>query len=147
MAEWIAENWFTFIQTAGIIGGLFYNAAELRMERKVRRTEVVLSLTEAHREIWEQLIERPELSRVLDPDANVHTHPPTTPERRFVQLVIHHLATVRQAVNERAYDASPGMNEDIRQFLSLPIPGVVVDGMLPYQSPDLQEYLHALMAR
>lgn len=147
MVEWLAANWFTFIQTAGVVGGLLYNAAMLRMDTKVRRTEVILSLTEAHRDIWERLIEQPSLNRVLDPEANVHARPPTPAERRFVQLVIHHLATVRQAVKERAYDASPGMDEDIREFLTLPIPSAVASAMLPYQAPDFQEYLHRLMDR
>jgi hypothetical protein len=147
MAEWLAANWFTSLQAAGIAGGLLLNVAVLRMDLRVRRTEVMLSLTEAHRDIWEKLIEQPALNRILAPEANVHAQPPTPEERRFVQLVIHHLATVRQAVKEKAYDASPGMDQDIREFLALPIPRVVVDGMLPYQAPDFQEYLHGLMDR
>jgi hypothetical protein len=145
MAEWLAANWFISIQAAGIAAGLLFNAAALRMDVRVRRTEVILALTEAHRDIWEKLIEQPSLNRVLDPEAKVHAYPPTPAEKRFVQLVIHHLAAVRQAVKERAYDASPGMDEDIRGFLALPIPRVVADGMLPFQAPDFQEYLHGLM--
>jgi hypothetical protein len=147
MAEWLATNWFAFIQTAGVVGGLLYSATALRMDTRVRRTEVILSLTEAHRDIWERLVEQPDLSRVLDAEANVHAEPPTPAERRFVQLVILHLATVRQAVKERAYEASPGTDQDIREFLALPIPHLVASAMLPFQSPDFQEYLHRLMER
>ena len=147
MAEWLGANWFTLIQTAGVVGGLLYSAAALRMDTRVRRTEVILSLTEAHRDIWERLVEQPSLNRVLDAEANVHAQPPTPAERRFVQLVILHLATVRQAVKEKAYDPSPGMDEDIREFLTLPIPRTVAVAMLPFQAPDFQEYLHRLMDR
>jgi len=146
MAEWLASNWLS-IQAAAIVGSLLFNVTILRMDLRVRRTEVMLSLTESHREIWEQLIERPELSRVLEPDANVHTQPPTPSEKHFVQLVVNHVATVRQAVKEGAYRATRGMDQDIREFLALPIPRIVAGGMLPYQAPDFQEYLHGLMDR
>lgn len=147
MIPWLTANWFAFVQTAGVVGGLLMSATALRMDTRVRRTEVVLRLTEAHRDIWEKLVEQPSLARVLDPEASLREAPPSPAERRFVQLVILHLATVRQAVKERAYDASPGMDEDIRQFLALPIPRLVASAMLPYQAPDFQEYLHALMER
>jgi hypothetical protein len=117
------------------------------MDTRVRRTEVVLRLTEAHRDIWEKLVEQPSLARVLDPEASLREAPPSPAERRFVQLVLLHLATVRQAVNERTYDASPGMDEDIRQFLALPIPRLVASDILPFQTPDFQEFLQTLIER
>jgi len=145
MASWVASNWFTLIQTAGVVGGLFYSAIALRLDAKVRRTEVLLALTEAHRDIWERLIEQPELARILDPEADLKTAPPTSVERRFVLLVILHIDTVRQAISEGAFRASSGMTEDLRQFLSLPIPRSIAASALPYQSPDFQAYLHQVM--
>ena len=145
MAAWLAQNWLDLVQTAGVAGSLAIAVATLRLDVRVRRTEVALSLTEAHRDIWERLIEQPELNRVRDPGADVTVSPPTPAERRFVQLVILHLATVLQAVREGAFDASPGMNEDIRGFLSLPIPRLVAEAILPFQSEEFQAYLRRLM--
>ena len=146
MVLWLASNWFTLIQTAGVVGGLFYSAIALRLDTKVRRTEVILALTEAHRDIWERLIEQPELARIIDPDADLRTSPPTAVERRFVLLVLLHVDTVRLAISEGAYQASAGMNEDLRAFLALPIPRSIAASTLPYQSPGFQEYLHAAMS-
>ncbi len=145
MGTWLAANWFTLIQTAGVVGGLFYSATALHLDAKVRRTEVILALTEAHRDIWERLIEQPALARVLDAEVDLRIAPPTPAERRFVQLVILHLDTVRIAVKEGAYYDSPGMHDDLREFLALPIPRQVANSALPYQAPDFQQYLHALM--
>jgi len=145
MPAWFATNWFDLFQTAGVVGTLLLSYFAFRLDARVRRTQVLLSLTEAHRDIWEKLIEQPDLNRVRDASANIHADPPTPAELRFVQLVILHLATVRQAVREGSYEASPGMDEDIRQFLALPIPRFVANAVLPYQAPDFQEYLHGLM--
>ncbi|WP_035609286.1 hypothetical protein [Haloferula sp. BvORR071] len=145
MTSWLASNWFALIQTAGVVGGLFYSAIALRLDARVRRTEVILALTEAHREIWERLIEQPSLVRVLDPKADLAIAPPTSTEQRFVQLVVLHLDAVRISIKEGAYHASPGMIDDLNEFLALPIPRQVAESLLPYQSHELQEFLRGVM--
>ncbi len=145
MVAWLGTSWIDLLQTAGVVGGLLISAAALRMDTKVRRTEVILRLTEAHRDIWERLVEQPSLARVLEPEVNLSAAPPSPAERRFVQLVILHLATVRQAVREGTYDASPGMDDDIREFLSLPIPRSVAESLVRFQPADFQDYLGRLM--
>lgn len=146
MGTWLAANWFTLIQTAGVVGGLFYSATALHLDAKVRRTEVILALTEAHRDIWEKLIDQPALGRVLEPNAALLKMPPSPAERRFVQLVLLHLDTVRTAAKEGTYQISPGMIDDVRAFLRLPIPNEVAIATLPYQSPDFEEFVKDLLS-
>ena len=145
MAAWLAQNWFEVFQSAALADSLLLAAAGFRLDARTRRTEVALSLTEAHRDIWERLIEQPELNRVRDPEVDLKLAPPTPAEKRFVQLVILHLATVLQAVREGAFDASPGMDDDIRGFLALPIPRLVAEAILPFQSEEFQAYLRRMM--
>lgn len=145
MAAWLAQNWFEVFQSAALAGSLLFAGLALRFDARVRRTEVILSLTEAHREIWERLIEQPSLGRILDPSADAAASPPDAVERRFVQLVFLHLAAVRQAAWEGAYRESPGMEEDVREFLGLPIPRLVAEEILPFQTEQFQAYLRELM--
>lgn len=145
MVAWFGANWFTLIQTAGVVGSLLFAGAALRFDAKVRRTEVLLALTDAHREIWAELIHQPGLGRILDARANPYQHAPTSAERHFVLLVILHIAAVRQAIAEGAYCASSGMGEDIRSFLALPIPDFVARSVLPFQDQEFQHYLQNLM--
>jgi hypothetical protein len=145
MAEWIAGNWFELVQTAGVAGSLLFAGLALRADTKVRRTEVMLSLTKAHREIWQKLIDQPSLNRVRETEPDLDGEPPSQEERRFVQLVILHLATVRQAVAEGSFEPSAGMDADVRRFLALPIPRRVAESILPFQTEEFQAYLHSLM--
>src|SRR5260221_13307070 len=66
--NWASDNWFILLQSLGIIGGLLFTAASLRLDEKTRRVGNLMAITKNHREIWTALYDRPELSRVLDAD-------------------------------------------------------------------------------
>jgi hypothetical protein len=147
MAQWLAQHWFEIVQTLGIAGSLFYAGQAFDLDRKMRRTEMLLSLTEAHRSIWARMIEQPELARVLDPKADISVSPPTAAETRFVKLVLLHLSAVHGAIRNRAYHSSPEMDQDVRQFLNLPIPRSVLVSFLRYQGREFREYVGTLLDR
>lgn len=141
MWQWLLEVGFPLIQTLGVVGGLFYAGKSFELDRRTRRVEIQLSLTEAHRDLWQNLLEHPGLGRILDPEANLENHPITPEERRFVILLFNHIAAVHKAIEEKAYDATPGMDQDIAELIRLPIPGQIADEILPYQSHSFQRYL------
>jgi len=144
MAQWLSHHWFDILQTLGIVGGLLYSGLGFSLDRRMRRTELVLSLTDAHREIWESMIEQPELARVIDPNADAAAVPPSAAEARFVKLVLLHVCAVHRAILNRAYRGSPEMDEDVRQFLLLPIPRLVLAEFLPYQDREFRDYVASL---
>lgn len=146
MAQWLTESWFEIFQTLGIAGSLWYAGKALVLDRRTRRTEILLSLTEAHRSIWEKMIEHPELSRILDRGIDVVDAPPTEPETRFVKLLLLHLASVHRAILDRAYEPAPEMEDDVRIFLSLPIPRHVLRGVLPFQEKSFRLYVESLIS-
>src|SRR5687767_4332729 len=91
--NWLRDNWFTLLQSLGIIGGLFFTAISLRVDTKVRRVGNLFAVTKQHREIWTALYSRPDLKRVVDTSANLATKPITDEEELFVNLLILHLAS------------------------------------------------------
>ena len=145
MLLWLRASWFEIVQTLGIAGSLFYAGQAFLLDRRMRKTELLLSLTEAHRSIWERLIEQPELARIRDSAVNTKVAPPTAAEARFVNLVFLHIAAVHQAIINRAYHSSPGMDADVRQFLKLPIPHFVLGTFLPYQDQKFRDYVESLL--
>src|ERR1043166_212421 len=91
--NWFRDNAFTFLQSLGIIGGLFFTGISLRIDAKVRRVSNLFEVTKQHREIWTGLYSRPDLKRVVDASANLTAQPITDEEELFVNLLILHLAS------------------------------------------------------
>lgn len=89
----LGDNWFALAQSLGIIGGLAYNAVALRKDVQARRTADQILLTEQHRELWSEVHRRPELMRLLDPDADPDFQPLTPVEEHYLRLVFVHFHT------------------------------------------------------
>src|SRR5262245_188502 len=121
----LAENWFVFLSAVGIIGGLFYNAESRRSETKTRRISNQIALTEAHREIWKEYLKYPELSRILERNADSIKHPVTGREEIFVNMVIQHTNAVFHARRDKLTVSPEGLRRDVWMFFSLPIPRTI----------------------
>lgn len=144
---WIVENGFSLAQTLGVVGGLVYAGRSFDLDRRTRRTEIFLSLAEAHREIWENMVEHPRLARILEESVDLEAAPVTVRERRFLILLYAHISAVHRAIEEGIYETSPGMERDIAELIRLPIPGIVLRDVLPYQTESCQRYLVSISER
>lgn len=142
----LASHWLEILNATGIVGGLLFTGLGFWHDQRMRRTEVVLSITESHREIWESMVEQPELARVLDPSADLVADPPSVAESRFVKLVLLHISATFHAIRNGTYPGSPGMDEDVRAFLSLPVPRSVLREFLPYQDEPFRGYVEGLLS-
>ena len=146
ISGWIAQNWFDFLQTVGIVGGLVFTGIALRTETKVRRVENLLTITEGHRKIWAEFYERAELKRVLDENANIHDHEITREEEIFVNFVIFHLNSVFYARKSGLVFKLDGLRRDVRWFLLLPIPGSVWTKTKALQNDDFVAFVESCLA-
>ena len=63
--HWIAEHWLDLLQSVGIVGGLWFTAYTIRKDERARKVTNMLTVAQHHREIWQQLYERPDLTRLL----------------------------------------------------------------------------------
>jgi len=125
MAQWFAENWFNLFSSAGIIGGLWFTAVSLHSETKTRRIANLLTLTANYREVWKEFFRSPELSRVIEPSADVTKQPVTPAEEFFVNMVISHTSSVYEALKDELLTKQEGLRRDVRSFFSLPVPKAV----------------------
>jgi len=123
--RWIAENWLTLLNAVGVVGGLFFTAVSLHSETKTRKIANLLTMTSNHRELWKEIIQRPELARVIDPSADVTKHAITPGEAEFVNMVVLHTSAVYQALKNELMVKQEGMRRDVGAFFSLPIPRAV----------------------
>jgi hypothetical protein len=73
----------------------------IRQNTKERRLSNVLTITNHHRELWQNFSHRPELFRVLQPHASLKKIPMTIHERGFVNLIVLHLRPAPQVHNTK----------------------------------------------
>ena len=139
----LADNWFTLLQSVGIIGGLLFTGISIRRESHAKQINNLITITRQHRDIWTELYRRPDLSRVLDPDADLRKDPVTLEEELFVGLLIHHLNSVYHAMQAGLFMSPEGLEADIRQFFSLPIPKSVWRSRQDLQDRSFAQFVNS----
>lgn len=89
--NWLTQNWFVLLQSAGIIGSLLFTGIAIYSDTKSRRVSNLVALTRQHRDIWTDFSKRPELARVLDAKAKIGATPVSSDEEIFVTVLVLHL--------------------------------------------------------
>lgn len=139
----ITRNWIDILQSTGIIAGLFTSAYTIHKNAQVQRVQNLFTLTKNHREIWNQVVERPDLARILDPNPDLRQDPITNAERLFVLFLILHLASSFEATKHGMYFAEQGLRADICDFFALPIVQLIWDDAKKYQQSEFVRFVEA----
>ena len=137
----IVENALPFLESAGIIGGLFFTGWSLWIDARVRRVQNLLTLTAHHREIWSELYKNPALKRVIDPNADLEKQPITIQERLFTRSIFLHLSAAFHASRTGMFSMPRMLQRDIRSFLRLPIPKWVWNNTRENHDSDYTEFV------
>jgi hypothetical protein len=140
-ATWIGQNWFALIQTTLLAAGVFLIGTAILLDARARRAANLIQLTQQHRDLWERMYIQPELSRILDPEADTAKAPVTAEEEMFVAFLILHLSSTLTAMRAGLFQKLEGLQNDVRSFFSLPIPGAVWKKMKPRQEPDFVRFV------
>ena len=120
-----SHNWFAIVQTVAIAAGLLLVGTGLLLEARARRVQNLIQLTQQHRDLWERMYSQPELTRILDPDADLAKTGVTAEEEMFVVFIILHLSSTYYAIRSGFFQKPHGLRKDIESFFSLPIPRAV----------------------
>jgi hypothetical protein len=134
---WIGEHWSELLQTAGLFLAVF----SLRDETRERRIQNLFTLTEAHRDLWSKLYDKPELARVLSDAVNIQKAPPTREEEMFVHFLILHLATWYKARSIGSDLDDDAVSTDIKEFFSHPIPQAIWKISKKFRNGDFIEFV------
>lgn len=141
--RWLAEHGKDTLETGGLVTGLLYTAAAFNADAKERRISNLMELAASHRALWLQLIEKPELSRILRPDLDLETLHVSVVEERFVHLLITHLAVTFVALKSGVLPGLGGLQRDVREFFALPIPHQVWQWSRRFQQADFVKFVEA----
>ena len=143
---WLGQHWLDLVESAGIVGGLVFTGITVRKDDRAREIDTLISVEEQYKEIWMALYERPQLSRVLKPDLDLSRRPVNDEEGLFVKLLLLHLDTVHRAMEAGMFVEIQGLHQDIRSFLSLPIPSAVWKQIKPFQQKEFADFIETTMA-
>jgi hypothetical protein len=139
--QWIGDHWFDLLQTVGIVGGLLFTAYTIRQDDRSRKIANLIAIKQQYREIWQELYDRPQLGRVLEKAVDLTAQPISIEERLFVKLLILHLDSVHRAMKADMFVSLEGLQMDVREFFSSPIPKAVWEKMRPLQDVDFVRFV------
>jgi hypothetical protein len=139
--QWIGEHWFDLLQTVGIIGGLLFTAYTTRKDDRSRKIANLIAIKQQYREIWKELYDRPQLARVLEKWVDLEAQPTSLQEWLFVKLLILHLDAVHHAMKADMFVSLEGLQKDVKEFFSAPIPRAIWEKLKPFQDKDFVEFV------
>lgn len=122
---WLEANWFSVVQSTGIVGSILLTALMLRRDRRGRKISDLLTLSQHHRDLWSEMHRRPELARIVRPEVDLVGHPITTAEEEFLMLAIMHFDTGWRLAREGSLLTLANMAIDAGSFFTLPLPAHV----------------------
>lgn len=146
VGRWILDNWFTLLQSTGIVGSLLFTAYTIRQDNRSQRVANLLTVTQHHRDIWSEAYQRPDLHRVLADSINVDREPVTPAEELFVRLLILHLSGVFLAGDNRELFGIQGLQADVQWFFSLPVPTTVWNKFRRFQDAKFVAFVEASLS-
>ena len=141
LLPWLEANWFSFLQSVGIVGGLLFTAASVRRDTKARRINDMLKLKEEHRELWSELHRRSDLARITTTKVDLIGTPVTPVEEMFLNIAIVHFHTGWQMNKMGVVIARKGAEADIKWFFNLPIAHAVWEASKNYREPEFVKFV------
>jgi len=147
----VSAETLRIIQSVGIVTGICVGVASIwigvraiRASNRAAQVKALLDITTSHRDIWRQYASRPELSRVLDWDRNAEEM--SEEEQQWLRELILHLSSSYEAGRLGVLPAFDGLDADVRQLISRPMPRAVWRQLRPYQNVHFQKFIGARLA-
>jgi hypothetical protein len=145
LAFWLLTHWVDLLQSIGIITGFIFTAYSVHKDSEARKITNLIAIADRHHAIWKQIYDSPSLHRVLERNVALETNPITADEQRFVTSLIIHLDTVHRAMKAKMFVNLEGLERDINDFFSLPIPRTIWEKVKLLQNEDFVRFVEACL--
>lgn len=143
--QWLRDHWFPLLQSLGVIGGLLFTGWNIRAANKARRLSTLLEVAKSHRDIWGKAFGNPSMQRVLASDRDLLFEPMSQDERVFATLMIIHLSCLFEARKSKSMLPLEHLEDDMRDFMEMPVPRAVWLLMKGYQNDDFVAFVDAIL--
>ena len=145
--QWLDNHGFDLIEAIGIIASLVFSAASFRRSHQSRRISNLISLSQAHREIWKEFVANgAQLARVQNSQVDLTKEPITAAEETFVVAVIQHLGVVFRSTKIDLTVKPEQLERDVLQFFKFPVARAVWEKSKKYQDSDFVEFVQGVLS-
>jgi hypothetical protein len=145
VAAWAAGNWFSLVQSVGIIAGLWFTASGYRRDGSARKTSDLLALAHEHRELWSEAHRRPDLGRIFRSEVDLVASPITTAEQEFLNLVFVHFETGWQLARQGVATPLAVLSTDVSSFFRLPVVRAVWEETRWSRNPEFVTFVDRVL--
>jgi hypothetical protein len=114
------SDWFTLVQTVGIIASLLFTAYELRRNRASCIAANEIKLIELHRDLWRMTIDQPSLMRPFGHDLKPDELKLSIAESRFVNLLFLHISGAFRLTEAGEVRRTGDFRGDLKELLARP---------------------------
>lgn len=144
---WLSENWFSLVQSTGIVGGLVFGGVATRRDARSRRTGNLLAFTSQHRELWIEVHRRADLARILEPEVDLLGQPMTVAEEEFLNTVFVHVQTGWELASKDGLMSTKVLAADMQNFLSHPLPRLAWERRRTTREPRFVRFMEGCLAK
>lgn len=123
------------------------NAAASNREAKSREIDNILTLSDHHRNLWGEVVQNPELQRVLLPDVDVVKKPPTLAEEVFINKAFAQYLTTWRIVKVGGMITLNELAKDAKWFFSRPLPHTVWAKTKGSKNPEFVEFVEEALGK
>lgn len=141
MSDWLKHDWFTLVQSAGIIGTLLITLYTLRRDAWSRKITNYLSLISYHRDIWRITIEKPQLNRIKSFDQSLTERALTDEERQFLTFVFLHITCSYEMQKHHAMPSIQMLSYDIAELTRAPLVKRFWEENKRYYNDDVVQFI------
>ena len=122
-------------------------AAASRRVAKAREIENLLTITENHRNLWNEAHQRKDLARIFKTRLDVLKKPATVAETEFLNVIFNHYQTGWNLSKAGAVVTLAEMQADVRGFFSLPLPRAVWEKTKGYRNKKFVRFVERAFAK
>jgi hypothetical protein len=144
VTNWLGIHWLELLQTIGLDGSLLFAGYAIYKDAQARRVGNAIAIAGQHRKLRSELLDHPELFRVLAADADITTTPISEAEAVYAGMKINHLSIVHQAISLGEFIELDGLRADAKALISLPIPKAVWEKIKAVQNDDFVQFIEGL---
>ncbi len=140
--ELLRQHLFDIIQTVFLFLGFWLAAKSYQDDDRSRQVGHLLQLAENYQKLKNVLIDKPELASIFDQKKKPEKITPA--EQNYIKQIIMQIYSVYIATKLGQFDSFEGIENDVRRFLSFPLPAGVWKEVKRFQDREFVAYIEGL---